>query len=60
MAMYVMHCLTVKLCAVFCWALAARRHRAVISLAIVEMMIDVPVKMIRPVIPRSGSDEKSA
>ena len=58
--MYIMHCLTVKLCAVFRWSRAARRHSPVVALAIVELMIDVAVEMIRPVIPRSRADEDTA
>ena len=58
--MYIMHCLTVKLCAVFRWSRAARRHGPVVALAIVEFMIDVAVEMIRSVIPRASADEYSA
>jgi hypothetical protein len=58
--MYVMHCLTLKLCAMFCWSSAARGELPVVSLTIVKLMIDVAVKMIRPVVPRAGSDENTA
>ena len=60
MSTYIVHCLTVKLCAVFRRSRATRRHGPVVALAIVELMIDVAVEMIRPVIPRASSDEYSA
>ena len=60
MTVYVVHCLAVKLCAVFCWALAARWHWPVVAFAKVETMIDVSVEMIRPVIPRPCPDENTA
>ena len=41
----VMHCLTVKLGTVFRRSRATRWKLAVVALAIVEMMIDVPVEM---------------
>jgi len=52
-----MHRLAVKLYAVLCRTLAARRHPTVIALAVIEMMIDVPVEMLRPMEPRTGADE---
>jgi hypothetical protein len=55
-----MHCLTVKLCAVFRRCSAARWESPVVALAIVEVMIDVAVEMIRPVIPRASPDEDTA
>src|ERR1700733_3704112 len=58
--MYIVHCLTVKLCAVFRRSRATRRHGPVVALAIVELMIDVAVEVIRPVIPRASSDEDTA
>ena len=60
MAMFVMHGFAVKLCAMFNWMLAARRHRPLVALAIVEMMIDVSVEMRCPVIPGSRSDKYAA
>ena len=60
MSMYVMHRLAVKLCAVFRRSRATRRHCAVVALAIVELMIDVAVEMIRPVVPRPSADEDTA
>jgi hypothetical protein len=53
----VMHCLAVKLCAVFRWTFAPRRRRPAVTLAKVETMIDVSVEMIRPVIPGSRTNE---
>ena len=58
--MYIMHCLTVKFCAVLRWCSAARRETSVVALAIVELMIDVAVEMVRPVIPRTSTDEDAA
>jgi hypothetical protein len=55
-----MHCLAVKLCAVFRWMLAARGKSPAVALAKVETMIDVPIEMIRPVEPRSRPDKYPA
>ena len=60
MAMRVMHRLAVKFRTVFGRTLAALGHMPVIALAIVQIMIDVSVKMFRPVIPRSRPDEHTA
>ena len=60
MAAWVMHCLAMKLGTVLRRSLATRWKLAMVALAIVEMMIDVPVEMIRPVIPRSRTDEDTA
>jgi hypothetical protein len=60
MTMYVVHCLAVKLCAVFRWILATRGHGPVVAFAKVELMIDLSVEMIRPVIPRPRPDENTA
>ena len=57
---YVVHCLAVKLCAVFRWILAARGHWPVVALPKIETMINVPVEMIRAVMPRPRSDENTA
>jgi hypothetical protein len=40
--------------------LGAPRKRSAIALANVQIVIDVPVKALRPVIPRSGSDKHAA
>ena len=45
MAMFVMHGFAVKFGAMFRWMLAARRHRPMVALTIVEMMVDVSVEM---------------
>jgi hypothetical protein len=60
MTAYVVHCLAVKLCAVFRWTLTTRWHGTVVAFAKVETMIDVSVEMIRPVIPRPRPDENTA
>jgi hypothetical protein len=57
MAMRVMHRLTVKLCTVLCGMLAARWHGTVIALAVIKIVINVPVEMLRPVIPGARADE---
>jgi len=56
----VMHCLAMKFRTMVPRTCAARRQRPVVTLAIVEVMIDVPVKMLRPMEPRSGPYEKAA
>ena len=48
-----------KLCAVFRRSRAARWETPLVALAIVELMIDVPVEMIRPVVPRASAYEYS-
>ena len=55
-----MHRLAVKLCTVFGGAFAASWHRPVVALAKVETVIDVPEKVLRPVVPGPRSDEDSA
>jgi hypothetical protein len=57
MAMLIVHRRAVKLRAMFRWLLAARWHGPVITLAIVEMMIDVSVEVVRTMEPRSRTDE---
>jgi hypothetical protein len=59
-AMHIMHCLSVKFCAMLRWPFAFCRKRPMVTLAIVEVMIDVPVEMVRPVKPGSGADEDTA
>ena len=56
----IMHCLAMKLGTALRRSLAARRHRAMVALAIVEMMIDMSVEMIPSVIPGTRTDENSA
>jgi hypothetical protein len=57
MSVRVMHRLAVKFCAMLCRALAARRRRTMIAMPEVESMIDVAVEVLRPVKPRSRTDE---
>jgi hypothetical protein len=57
MSMRVMHCFTVKFGTMICGMFPACWHRSVVALAIVEVMIDVPVEMLRPVIPGACTDE---
>ena len=59
-AAHIMHCLAVKFCTMLRWPFASCRKRPMVALAIVEVMIDVPVEMLRPVIPGSGADEDTA
>jgi hypothetical protein len=58
--MEIMHCISMELSAVLSGSLAARWERPVVAVAIVEMMIDVPVKAFRPVEPRSCANEYAA
>jgi hypothetical protein len=59
-AMWVMHCVAVKFRAVFRWMFTAGREVTVVALAIVEMMIDMSVKLFRPMEPWSCADEDTA
>jgi len=45
MTMWIMHGLAMKFGPVFCGLSAARGHRSVVPLAIIEMMIDVSVEI---------------
>lgn len=60
MTMGVMHCFAAKSLMVFHRMLSARRHRPVIALAIVEVMIDMSIETFRSMEPWAGSDEYSA
>ena len=60
MAMCVMHCLAVKFRAVFRWTFTARGKTSMVALAIVEMMIDVSVEVLRSVEPGSRADKYTA
>jgi len=60
MAVHIMHCLAMKFCTVFCWMLAACRERTVVTLTIVEVVIDMSVEVIRPVVPGSRPNEDAA
>jgi len=60
MAMLVMHRLAMKFGAVFGCSLASAGHGSVVTLAIIELMIDVSVEMFRPAVPRSRPDEYTA
>jgi hypothetical protein len=60
MAMRVMHCVAMKFRAVFGWMFASRRETAMVALAIIEMMINVAVEVLRPVKPGSRTNENAA
>ena len=60
MTVYVMHRLAMKLGTVFRRSRATGRKLAMVTLPIVQMMIDVSVEMIGPVIPGSRPDEDTA
>src|SRR5579863_9898001 len=60
MTMRIVHGISVKLSTIFRWTFAASRHRPVEALAIVEMMIDMSVKMLWPVEPWPRADEDTA
>ena len=59
-AMSVVHCVAVELRTVLGRTLSACREASVIALAIVQMMIHVSVEVLRPVEPRSRTDEYTA
>jgi hypothetical protein len=58
--MRVMHGLSAKRFMVFHRMLSARREWSVVSMAIVQVMIDVSVEMFRPVEPGTRPDEHTA
>jgi len=58
--MHIVHGITVKLTTILRRMFAASRRRPVVALPIVEMMIDMAVKILRPVEPRPSSDEEAA
>ena len=60
MAMRVMHCLSMKLRTMFGRTVAACRHRAVVTLAVIEVMIDVTIEMLRPVVPGACTNKHAA
>jgi hypothetical protein len=55
--MDIMHGVPVKLGTVLSGMLVPRGERAVVSLAIVEVMVHVPVEVLRSMEPGSGTDE---
>ena len=59
MAVGVMHGLAVKLGSICRGTFAARRHRSVVTLAIIEMMIYVSIEMVPSVIPGSRPYERA-
>jgi len=60
MTVSIVHGISVKLSTMFRRTFAAGRHGPVETLAIVEMMIDMSVKMFRSVEPWSRADEDTA
>jgi hypothetical protein len=60
MTMRVMHSVAMKFSAMFRWMFAASGEATMVALAIVEMMIDVSVEVIRPVKPGSRTNEHTA
>lgn len=56
----IMHGLTVELSTVLRRTLTARGHGPTVAVTKVELMIDVPVEALGPVIPRSGAYEPTA
>jgi hypothetical protein len=53
----VMHRLAMKLCPMIRRMLSTRRHRTMVAMPIVKMMIHVSVESMWPVEPRSGADK---
>src|ERR1700685_367369 len=60
MSTRIVHRLTVELGTLRCGTFTALRYRPTIPLAIVELVIHVPVKARRPVIPRPRANEHAA
>jgi hypothetical protein len=60
MAVSIVHRVPVKLRAVFHRMFATRRHRPMVALAIVKVMVDVTVEVLGAMEPRSGADEYPA
>ena len=60
MPVRIVHRLTVEFCPMIARMLPALRHRPVISMPVVKMMVYMPVEMIRPVKPRPSADENAA
>jgi hypothetical protein len=58
-AVHVVHCFPMEWRSVRYWMLAAGWKRSVIALAIVEVMIHVPVKVIASVIPGTRSNKST-
>ena len=58
--MSIMHCLTVKLRAMIRRVRSALRERSMVALAIVQMMVDMAIEVIRAVEPGSSADEHAA
>jgi hypothetical protein len=56
----IMHCCSVKWYTVFRWMFATRRERPMVALTEIVMMIDVPIKVFRPVIPWTCPDKYTA
>ena len=57
MSVRIMHGLTMKLSPMIDRVLAARGHRSVISLPVVQTMIHMAIETIRPMEPGSSTDE---
>ena len=58
--MRIVHRSTMKFPTTRGWVFASRWVRPVIAFAKIEMMIDMPIEVLRPVIPGSCTDEDSA
>lgn len=56
----IVHCIAVELRAMLGRMFAARREASVVAMAVIEMMIYVPIEMLRPVKPGSRADEDAA
>jgi hypothetical protein len=59
-AMRIMSGLTVELSSMLCRMFAASRKSSMVSLTVIEVMVDMPVKMFRSVKPGTGADENPA
>ena len=58
--MCVMHSLTMELRAMLGRVFTAGRHRSMVPVAIIEVMVYMTIKVLRPMKPRSCADEQSA
>ena len=58
--MCVMHGSTMELSAMIARVLATSWHRSMVSVTIIEVMVYMTIKVLRPMKPRSCADEQSA
>jgi hypothetical protein len=59
-SMRIMHCCSAKWYTVFRWMFATCWESTVVAMTEIVMMIDVPIEVFRPVIPRTRPDKYTA